>query len=104
MSFPALIEAGSDPLLVQRGSVAAVYLHLVGRLDFVEYRRLRASRVATDLCVRPETVGAALKALRDAGYIERGPRVLEVFTYRLVFARKHDQREDAPKRKVASPK
>ena len=90
VSFPALMEAGNDPLLVQRGSVAAVYLHLVGRLDFVEFRRLRASRVATDLCLRAETVGAALKLLREAGYVVRGPRVLEVFTYRLVFARDRD--------------
>lgn len=100
MSFPALLDAGSDPLVIQSGCGAKVYLHLVSRLDFVEYRRLRASRVATDLGVRPETVGAALKLLRDAGYIERGPRVLEVFTYRLVFARKHRESEDAPKRKV----
>lgn len=87
MSFPALLDAGNDPLLVQRGSVATVYLHLVGRLDFMEFRRVRASRVATDLRIRPETVGAALTALRKAGYIERGERVMDVFTYRLVFAR-----------------
>ena len=100
MSFPALLEAGSDPLLVRRGSTAMVYLHLVSRLDFVEFRRVRASRIATDLRIRPETVGAALKALREAGYIERGPRVLEVFVYRLVYARRQDQSESSSKRKV----
>lgn len=99
MSFPALLDAGNDPLLVQKGSVAVVYLHLVSRLDFMEFRRVRASRVATDLRVRAETVGTALKTLRDAGYIERGERVMDVFTYRLVFARPTTaQREPASKR------
>ena len=98
MSFPALIEAGNDPLMVQRGSVATLYLHLVSRLDFVEFRRLRASRVATDLGVRPETVGTALKVLRDAGYLERGERVMDCFTYRLVYARSEVHRGNAPKR------
>ena len=87
MSFPALLDAADDPLLVQRGSVAALYLHLVKRLDFVEFRRLRASRVATDLGLRAETVGAALKCLREAGYIVRGERVMDVFTYRLIYSR-----------------
>ncbi len=99
MSFPALLDAGDDPLLVQKGSVAVLYLHLVGRLDFVEFRRLRASRVSTDLRMRPETIGAALKVLREAGYIERGERVMDVFTYRLVYARKAG--EDASNRKPA---
>ena len=87
VSFPALLDAADDPLLVQKGSVAALYLHLVKRLDFMEFRRVRASRVAADLRMRPETVGAALKCLRDAGYIERGERVMDVFTYRLIYAR-----------------
>lgn len=95
MSFPALLDAATDPLLVQRGSVAALYLHLVSRLDFNEFRRVRASRIATDLAIRPETVGTALRALREAGYIERGERVMDVFTYRLVYSR---NREVAPKR------
>lgn len=87
MSFPALLDAGDDPS-VQEGSVALVYLHLVKRLDFVEFRRVRASRVATDLRKRPETIGTALRVLREGGYIERGERVMDVFTYRLVYARK----------------
>lgn len=87
MSFPALLDAGDDPLLVRQGSVAAVYLHLVKRLDFVEFRRVKATRIADTLGIRPETAGRALRALREAGYIDRGQRVLEVFTYRLVFSR-----------------
>lgn len=86
MSFPAFLAAATDPLVVRHGSVAAVYLHLASRLDFREFRRVRASRVAVDLGVRPETVGLALKVLRDGGYIERGERVMDVFTYRLAYS------------------
>jgi DNA-binding transcriptional ArsR family regulator len=85
-----MLDAADDPLLVQRGSVAALYLHLVKRLDFMEFRRLRASRVATDMGVRAETIGTALKMLREAGYIERGPRVIDVFTYRLIYSRRRE--------------
>lgn len=88
MSFPALIDAGSDPRFVAKGSVAVVYLHLVARLDFMEFRRVRASRLSVDLRMRPETIGGALRILREGGYIERGERVMDAFTYRLVYARK----------------
>jgi hypothetical protein len=85
--FPALLDAGKDPLFVERRTLTTLYVHLIGRLDFAEFRRVRASRVATDLCVRPETVGAGLRALVRAGYLVRGERVMDVFTYRLVYSR-----------------
>lgn len=95
MIFPALLDAADDPIFIGHPNAMAVYVYLIKRLDFGEFRRVRASRVAADRSIRPETAGAALKMLRRHGYIIRGKRVLEVFTYRLVFARKHDQGESA---------
>lgn len=95
MSFPALLEAADDPLLVQKGSVAALYLYLVKRLDFVDYRRQWAERIAADMKVRPSTVSSGLRDLIQAGYIERGPRIMDAFTYRLIYSR---QRQTASKR------
>jgi DNA-binding MarR family transcriptional regulator len=94
VSFPALLDAADDPLLVQKGSVAALYLYLLKRLDFVQYRRQWGSRIAEELHVKPKTVSQALRLLIEGGYVERGPKVMDVYTYRLVFAR---QRQNAPK-------
>jgi len=88
VSFPAMTEAGNDPVMTQRGSVAALYLHLTTRLDFTEYRRLRVGDLARTLHLERRTVGAALRILRDRGYIERGTRLMDVFTYRLLYSRR----------------
>jgi hypothetical protein len=101
LSFPALLDAADDPTFVRNGSVAVVYLHLVKRLDFQEFRRVRASYIAVILKMKGATVGNALRLLREGGYIERGPsKVLDAYTYRLMFARKHDEptSQPAPKR------
>lgn len=91
---------GTDRRFLERPTLAVLYSYLVPRLHFTEFRRVRASRIATDLGVRPETVGDALRVLREAGYIERGPRLLDVFTYRLVYARS-GATENAPKVNLA---
>lgn len=86
MSFPALLEASDDPI-VRRRRNATVYLYLVKRLDFREFRRVMARRLGRELGMRPQTVGAALKTLGKHGYLERGPKVMDTWTYRLVYAR-----------------
>lgn len=88
MSYPAFQEAGRDPAVTTKGSVASVYMYLTGCLDFMEFRRVKAKKVAREVKLRPETVGHALTTLRTGGYIERGPRVLDTFTYRLLYTRR----------------
>lgn len=90
MSFPALLDAGKDPRFTQKGSLAVVYMRLIGILDFGEFRRVWAGRLAKDLRLKPHTVGAALRTLADSGYIERGTKVLDVYTYRLRHSRPSD--------------
>lgn len=82
-------DAGNDPIMTRRGTVASLYLHLTTKLDFVDYRRVRAEDVARTLAVHKTTVRQALKILSDFGYIERGARLMDVFTYRLVYARRN---------------
>lgn len=87
MSFPALLDAARDPQFTQKGSLPIVYMRLIGILDFGEFRRLWAGRLARELKLKPHTVGAALRFLSDAGYIERGEKVMDVYTYRLRHSR-----------------
>lgn len=82
-----MLDASRDALMTERTSVAAVYLRLISMLDFLEYRRLRVAELAEDMGLKPATVGSALRLLRRAGYLERGPRVADVFIYRLVYSR-----------------
>lgn len=53
-------------------------------LDAVSFRTLKVTAVATDLDLRRETVRKALRALVAGGYLEAGPAVSQVGTYRLV--------------------
>lgn len=86
MSFPALLQAAGDVELT--GATIRVYLRLVGELDFTEFRRLWAGRTARALRVHPNTAGDALRVLRERGYIERGPKLMDVYTYRLLYSRR----------------
>lgn len=88
MSIPALLQAANDPDLVRHRSTLAVYLHLVSVLDVGEFRCLSHGKVARSLRMDPHTVGDALRTLRDRGYLERGPKLMDVYTYRLFNSRR----------------
>lgn len=100
MIFPALLDAAKDPVFVDRPSAFLLYGRLLAVLEFTQFRRVRAGRLAADMHVRPDTVYAGLKILRDAGYIERGDRLLDVYTYRLVYSLA--QSEPSPKRETGA--
>ncbi len=90
MSIPALLQAANDPDLKRHRSTLAVYLHLIGVLDVGEFRRLWHGKVARSLRMHPNTVGDALRTLRERGYLERGPKLMDVYTYRLLNSRRVD--------------
>lgn len=85
MIFPALLAAGDDPLFVQRPSCGVVYLHLVKRLDFHEWRIQKHGVLARRLGLSPNTIGLALQSLVNAGYLDRRPYDGRIFAYRLSF-------------------
>lgn len=87
MSLPAVTDALADPHVRRHPSRVLVYWFCLGHLTPAEWRRMRVLEVhrATGLSIR--RAEGALRDLVRLGYIERGPRVIDRWTYRLAMAR-----------------
>lgn len=66
-----------------RGEDYRVLGELYDHLDFVDYRRLKQWEIAAALRVHEGQVSRSLKVLTASGYVDRGPRIDRVYTYRL---------------------
>lgn len=87
MTFPAVMEIGTDRLFVEHPSVCAVYVHLVGLLDLDEFRIVKAQSIARRLGLHKDTAGTALRTLCERGYLTRKPFDGRTSTYKLVYRR-----------------
>jgi hypothetical protein len=76
-----LRRAGADPRL--RGAPLPVFLLLNHELDDVEFRPVKVVAIAAELRVKARVAAKALRRLTEAGYLEAGPNVGRVGTYRL---------------------
>jgi len=88
MSIPALLQAANDVDLKRHRSTLTVYLHLVSVLDVGEFRILSHGEVARKLRMDPHTVGDAMRTLCERGYLVRGGKMMDRFTYRLLHSRR----------------
>lgn len=89
MISPAFCQLANDPLL-GHGSVAPVYLRLIRRLDYVEFRTVKATAVAHWLGRERHAVDKALRALCEAGYLDR-KRDGRMWVYRLFWSRSSEE-------------
>lgn len=90
MSGPtcSLVTGGSLPRVVEQAldnvklppSARLVMWHLRHRLDFVEYREVKAESLASEMEIKETTVGQMLTLLVDRGYLdESGKRKPRAF-------------------------
>jgi hypothetical protein len=89
IAFPALTQALQDRRL--RPSDFRVYGVCLERLDFMEFRPLKAKAVTDKLTsrrarMRESHVAAALRILCRLGYLERGNLEGHTWTYRLRYS------------------
>lgn len=87
MSLPAVTDALADAEVRRHPSRVLVYWYCLGHLLPNEWRRMRVADVhrATGLSVR--RAEGALRDLCRLGYVERGPRLIDRWTYRLALTR-----------------
>lgn len=82
---PALRRLALDPRL---GSLAIrVYVFVAGDLDYRRFKAIKLITVAAALGTKRHKVGNALRALTEAGYLERDGRAWAggPYTYRLNY-------------------
>lgn len=86
MVIPAMVTAATDPRL--RGAPMGVYVWLVcHRLDVTAFRTCKVDALVHALQIRRSTAGRAMRALVDAGYIERRGQPATGYEYRLILTR-----------------
>jgi DNA-binding IclR family transcriptional regulator len=79
-----MMSMGEDRAIRDHPHTIIVYMHLIPHLDFVEFRRVRISKVSAKLGLHKRTVMNALDLLVQRGYLEEGPRTEDnVRTFRL---------------------
>jgi hypothetical protein len=88
VNFPAFDNAMDDDRL--NGAPIRLYLNLSRRLDFQELRAEKEEAMACAAKMRASTMRAALRRLCDLGYIERGPKVDRIHSYRLFWSVRRD--------------
>ena len=87
MTFPAVMEIGTDRLFVERPAMCSVYIHLVGVLDLDEYRIVKVTSLARRLAIHEDTASDALRTLCARGYLLKKPFDGRTSTYKLVYRR-----------------
>lgn len=86
MFVPALADLTKDAEL--SGAPTRVYLFLLGALDPVDYRAVKAWAIAEQLRMKSHTVGRALAILAEKGYLHIGEHNSDgTRTFRIVYSR-----------------
>lgn len=73
-----------DPAL--RGHAREVYIWFHEHLDVVDFRPVKHSVVEMGLAMKDSSVADAITRLLGRGYISRGSKDGQVWTYRLVYS------------------
>lgn len=72
MISPALLDAGSDQRLSHHERSLLFFIYTCGWLDYTEYRPLKVAAVCAGARLRKATAIAALRHLREIGYLRTG--------------------------------
>lgn len=82
--IPAFVTAMQDPAL--RGNAREVYMWFHQNLDVVDFRPVKHSVIEMGLQMKDSSVADAISRLLSNGYIKRGDRDGQLWTYRLVYS------------------
>jgi hypothetical protein len=82
--IPAFVTAMQDPAL--RGNAREVYVWFHEHLDVVDYRPVKHSVIEHGLAMKDSSVADAIGRLLANGYVKRGNRDGQLWTYRLVYS------------------
>jgi DNA-binding MarR family transcriptional regulator len=67
------------------GAPLKVYVYLNHELDLTEFRPVKVRAIANELHLKMPTTSIALRRLVETGYIQAGPKVDRVHSYRLLL-------------------
>ncbi len=82
--IPAFATALQDRTL--RGTPREVYVWLHQNLDVVEFRPVKHASVGFALGLKDASVADSIVRLLNRGYLERGEKTGQTWTYRLVYS------------------
>lgn len=78
-----LRRANADPRL--RGAPFAVYFYLSDELNMQDFRPKKVESIMADVHMKNPTAKFALRRLIATGYLEPGPKIDRVRSYKLVW-------------------
>ena len=94
---PVVQQALGD---VQLPSMARLMMwHLAARLDFHEWREMKAASLASEMRIRDTTVGQMLTVLVARGYLDQRPTTRRSRAFRLPWSRRPIAATEPPKGK-----
>lgn len=94
---PVVQQALGD---VQLPSMARLMMwHLAARLDFHEWRPMKAASLASEMRIRDTTVGQMLTVLVTRGYLEQRPTTRRSRAFRMPWSRRPMAVTEPPKAK-----
>lgn len=95
---PSAFEAMADPTIRRTPTLVVVYWHFLGILDTDTFKRLRVADVVAAVGKKERQVSAAMRWLVANGYVLRGAKLADRYTYKLVKSR--PVQHSAPFRRV----
>ena len=82
-SQDAALALAQDPVIAKSAEAYRVFMYLVSRLDFENYIQVAQTEIASDLGLKKQNVGRAIKILVERKVIIQGPKAGHSYSWRL---------------------